>query len=77
MNELYYQPPEPPKPFPFGKRELILVPLLCLACLLAVNFTFFGGFHLGFAIGTVLCILVGFFICWPAAPSPVLILSPF
>ena len=60
MDNLYYQPPEPPKPFPLGKKELLFAPLLCLACLLAVNFTFFGGFHLGFAIGTVLCILVGF-----------------
>lgn len=61
MDNLYYQPPEPPKPFPFDKKELIFAPLLCIACLLAVNFTFFGGFHLGFAIGAVLCILVGLF----------------
>lgn len=61
MDELYYRPPEPPAPFPLGKRELVFGVLLCAACLLAVNFTFFGGFNLGFAIGAVLCILISMF----------------
>ena len=46
-------------PFPTGKRELLFGISSVIAALAFCNFTAFGGFHLGFAIGVVLCILSG------------------
>ena len=46
-----------PKEYPTGKKELLFGGGILLSALLLCNFTLFGGFHLGFAIGSLLCIL--------------------
>lgn len=56
MDTPFYQPQEPPKPLTTEKKELIFAVLMALCSLLAVNFTLFGGFNLGFAVVVVLCI---------------------
>lgn len=56
MNTPYYEPPEPPKPLIAERKELIFAALIALASLMAVNFTLYGGFNLGFAVAAVLCI---------------------
>lgn len=56
MNTPYYEPPEPPKPLITERKELIFAALIALASLMAVNFTLYGGFNLGFAVAAVLCI---------------------
>lgn len=56
MNTPYYEPPEPPKPLITERKELIFAALIALASLIAVNFTLYGGFNLGFAVAAVLCI---------------------
>ena len=43
--------------FPTGKRELIFGLLVLCVSLFLVNCIFFGGFHLGFAIAYILCVL--------------------
>lgn len=45
------------KAFPAGRRELIFGCLLLVICMLMINCIFFGGFYLGFAITSILCIL--------------------
>ena len=50
MNTPYYEPPEPPKPLIAERKELIFAALIALASLMAVNFTLYGGFNLGFAV---------------------------
>lgn len=63
-------PPLPPrKPyvpprFSEGKRDLIFGALLLVSTLLACNFTLFGGFNLGFAIGLTLCVLCSVVYLW-------------
>ena len=47
----------PSREYPTGARELLFGVLILLSALLLCNFTLYGGFNLGFAIGTVLCIL--------------------
>ncbi len=57
-----YEQPFPPNPqraapFPTGLRELIFGACVLFCALLLSNFTLYGGFNLGFAIGICLCIL--------------------
>lgn len=55
----YPTPPVREKPFfPTGRKELAFLALTVLNALLLVNFTLFGGFRLGFAIGSAGCILL-------------------
>ena len=54
MNET---PIVAPKEYPTGKKELLFGGGILVSALLLCNFTLFGGFHLGFAIGSLLCIL--------------------
>lgn len=58
VQPYYYVPAPVPQepPFPTGKRELIFGIFAVICSLLLCNFTLFGGFNLGFAIGTVACI---------------------
>lgn len=56
VQPYYYTPAPPISPFPTGKRELIFGIFAVICCLLLCNFTLFGGFNLGFAIGTIACI---------------------
>lgn len=58
MENSYYQPPQPPKPFSSGSKELILAVLVVIASLLAVNFTLYGGFNLGFAAAALISMLI-------------------
>ncbi len=53
-----YIPPKPPAPasYPAGSRELIFGGMLLLCTMTVCNFTAFGGFNLGFAIGLWLCV---------------------
>ena len=53
-------PPATPKPqaFPTGSREWIFAAAALIGGLLLCNFTLFGGYELGFAIGIDLCILI-------------------
>lgn len=55
-NQQPWVPYQPPKPLPIGKTELIFAVLAIFCGLILCNFTLFGGFNLGFAIGAVLCI---------------------
>lgn len=55
-NQQPWTPYEPPKSLPVGKKELIFAVLAIFCGLILCNFTLFGGFSLGFAIGAVLCI---------------------
>ena len=61
VQPYYYSPAQAPvpqeKPFPTGKRELIFGVFILLCSLMLCNFTLFGGFNLGFAIGAVACIV--------------------
>lgn len=42
--------------FPTGKKELLFALGIAISALALCNFTLFGGFHLGFAIGAIACI---------------------
>lgn len=44
------------EPYPARRREMIFLALALLCGMVLVNFTLFGGFHLGFSIGAILCV---------------------
>ena len=54
-----YEPPKPQprREFTAGRKELIFAGCILLASLLFCNFTGFGGFNLGFGIGSILVTL--------------------
>ncbi len=51
---------EPPLSFSAGKREVIFGLMILLSSLLLSNFTLYGGFNLGFAVGVIACIACSF-----------------
>lgn len=72
MENDYYQPPQPPKPFTTGKREFVYGGLIVLVSLAAVNFTLYGGFNLGFAAAALISLLVctGYLLLSGCKPTP-------
>lgn len=56
MEQQMY-PPKPSRPseYPTGVREIIFGASITCCALVLCNFTMYGGFNLGFAIGVILC----------------------
>ena len=50
----------PTIPFPAGKRELVFGILLLISAFGLCNFTIYGGFNMGFALGAIACSLCSF-----------------
>lgn len=71
MDTPHYYPPEPPKPLVTEKKELIFAVSVAVVSLLAVNFTFYGGFNLGFAAAIILfiCLSTGYMLLSRCRPD--------
>ena len=54
-----------PREYPTGKKELLFGLCVLLSAMALCNFTIYGGFNLGFALGASLCILcsAGYLLC--------------
>lgn len=71
-NQVPWQEPqrEPLPAFETGKKELLFGLLLLISALGLCNFTLFGGFNLGFAMGQVACIACAFFYLLASGCAP-------
>lgn len=71
----YHQPPvAPPRRmelYPAGKREMVFLVLAVICGLMIANFVIFGGFQLGFAVASILCVCfsAGYLVCSGLRPT--------